>query len=77
MNHSNRDHANTPSRLTAVDHARQRAAILRHERAIARARRNEALKGWGCAALVVALVYTFAPAIIASATGAARAFGVL
>jgi hypothetical protein len=72
---ANRHHANRPSTLTAVDRARQAAALARHDAAIRRHIMGERIKAVAAWALVAVLSYTFGPAILAAAMGAANAFG--
>lgn len=50
--YANRTHAQRPAALTAVDHARMRAAIARQDAVLARARRIETYKAWLSVALI-------------------------
>lgn len=72
---ANRNHANRPSKLTPTDYARQRAALARHDAEVRARIMGERIKAAAAVALVVGLLYTFGPAILAGAMGAANAFG--
>lgn len=56
----NRDHANTPSRLTTADRERQRIAVLRHDAAKRAAARREALSQFLTICAAVGVVVYFA-----------------
>jgi len=67
---ANRHHANRPSMLTAMDRARQTAALARHDAEVRRTIRNNRIKAalaWG---FILALTGVFfAPVLRAVAQG--------
>lgn len=56
---ANRNHANRPTGLTAVDRARQAAALAKHDAQVRAERRAEHIKAFATVALVVGLAVVF------------------